>query len=201
MDLAALVDSWRPALRRPQINPDNRLLCEGVDLYLRWCAEEARPAVLDRHTVRAWVAHLLDSGAEPNTARARLMALKRFSAWLVEEDELDRRDEALLRLRATHRLADTPLAWLGGGGQSFGYNAADKALKARAQAAGIDRLPHPPDPPHRRLPLAERRRLRGRSDGRRRMGKPRHARPDRYTRLTASDRAAAEARNLNLGEW
>lgn len=293
-DLAALIDSWRLALRADR-KSDQTIdsYIRGVELFLRWCTEEGHPAVLDRHTVRAWIAHLLDSGAEPNTARARLMALKRLSAWLVDEDEidrdellgikppkidakvvprlteeqcteliktckgkdfLDRRDEALLRLlletglragealslhladldlpagtvtvrrgkggkgrtvpigaqtcraidrylrqRASHRLADTPQVWLGGGGQSFGYNAADKALKARAKTAGIDGF-------HIHLTrhtAASRWLSAGGSEGGLMAvaGWSSREMLDRYTRSTASDRAAAEARNLNLGDW
>lgn len=42
----------------------------------------------------AFVADILDSGAEPATARSRHLALRRYSAWLVEEREL--RDDPLL---------------------------------------------------------------------------------------------------------
>ena len=45
--------------------------------------------MLDRKTVAAFVADLLDAGAEPATARSRYQALRRFSAWLVEEGEAD----------------------------------------------------------------------------------------------------------------
>lgn len=61
----------------------------GARLFLEWCDENGHPAVLDRPTVRAWVKALLDGGAAPATARTRQMALKRFSAWLLEEDEID----------------------------------------------------------------------------------------------------------------
>jgi Phage integrase, N-terminal SAM-like domain len=47
---------------------------DGVRAFLRWCAEQDRPAVLDRPTVNEFVVALLDSGAEPATAR-RLRSL------------------------------------------------------------------------------------------------------------------------------
>ncbi len=39
--------------------------------------------------MQAFTAELLDAGAEPATARSRQLSLKRFSAWLTEEGELD----------------------------------------------------------------------------------------------------------------
>src|SRR5690606_36012910 len=50
------------------------------------------PAALNRRTVAAFVAHLLDSGAEASTARSRQLAVRRFSAWLAAEGEIDRDD-------------------------------------------------------------------------------------------------------------
>lgn len=289
-----MIDSWHLALRADRKSAQTiDSYIRGVRLFLRWCDEQGHPPVLDRPTVRAWVAHLLDEGAEPATARARLMALKRFSAWLVEEDELDRdeliglkppkldakvvprlteqqcadlikactgktfldrRDEALLRLlletglrageainltladidlirgvvtvhrgkggkgrtvpigaqtcraidrylrqRATHRLADAPQLWLGGGGQTFSYNAADKALKARAKAAGVEGF-------HIHLTrhtAASRWLSAGGSEGGLMAVAGWSSRDmlDRYTRSTAAERAATEARGLNLGDW
>ena len=42
-----------------------------------------------------------------------------------------------LRLRSTHRLADTPALWLGAGGKGLGYHGVEGALRARAELAGI----------------------------------------------------------------
>ena len=43
--------------------------------------------MLHRAVVAGFIADLLDQGAEPATARARQLALRRFSAWLLEEGE------------------------------------------------------------------------------------------------------------------
>jgi integrase/recombinase XerD len=45
--------------------------------------------VRDRAGVNAFTADLLEVGGEPATARARQLALRRFSAWLREEGESD----------------------------------------------------------------------------------------------------------------
>lgn len=55
-----------------------------------WCKETSQPATLDRPTVNAFITDLLDNGAEPATARSRHLSLKRFSAWLAEEEEIPR---------------------------------------------------------------------------------------------------------------
>ncbi len=43
-----------------------------------------------------------------------------------------------LRVRRSHRLADTPALWLGDRGKAFSYDALHKTLGERARAAGIE---------------------------------------------------------------
>jgi integrase/recombinase XerD len=89
LDLAALLPSWEVALKAERKSPRTvRLYLTGVRLFLTWCAATGRPAVLDKATVRDFVAGLLEDGREAATARARWGALRRFAAWLAEEDEL-----------------------------------------------------------------------------------------------------------------
>jgi hypothetical protein len=57
----------------------------GVQQFLAWCAAQDAPGVLDWATVNAFIAAVLDSGAEPATARSRQLAVRRFSAWCAEE--------------------------------------------------------------------------------------------------------------------
>ncbi|WP_197506022.1 site-specific integrase [Mycobacterium sp. 852014-52144_SCH5372336] len=61
----------------------------GARFYLKWCAANGHPAALDRRLVSAWIAEMLASGAEPATSHARLLGVRRFSAWLTDEGELD----------------------------------------------------------------------------------------------------------------
>lgn len=89
-DLSALLPSWELHLRAERKSPQTvKVYGDGVRGFLRWCAAEGRPAVLDRPTVTAFIAGLLDAGAEPATARSRHLALRRFSAWLLDEGEQD----------------------------------------------------------------------------------------------------------------
>jgi len=103
-----------------------------------------------------------------------------------------------IRLRRGHRLADTPALWLGERGKEFSYDALHKSLGYRANLAGIDGF-HP----HRlRHTAAHRWLAAGGSEGGL-MAVAGWTRPDmllRYTRAQASERAAAEARGLNLGD-
>ena len=89
-DLAALLPSWELALRAERKSPQTvKSYGDGVRRFLDWCTRTSHRPVLDRATVAAFVADLLEDGAEPATARARHLALRRFSAWLVDEDEAD----------------------------------------------------------------------------------------------------------------
>lgn len=104
-----------------------------------------------------------------------------------------------VRARRTHRLAGAGPLWLGGGGQTLGYHGLDVSLKKRARAAGIQRRFHL----HLLRSTAATRWLRvGGSEGGLMAvaGWSTRAMLDRYTRATASERAAAEARGLNLGD-
>jgi len=292
-DLADLLPSWVISLKADRKSPQTvKTYLAGVTRFLGWCAGHDIVPALDRGTVSAFVADLLDEGAEATTARIRMTALKAFSRWLAAEGELpvdelvtskgprldtkvvtpftadqlhaliaacrgselrDRRDEAIvrlmaetgaragevvamartdldltagtvtvqrgkggkgrtlpvgpqtarsidryLRLRRAHRLADTPALWLGGGGQSFTYPGLYGALRARAEAAGVDGF-HP----HRlRHTAASRWLTAGGSEGGAMavFGWKRREMLDRYVQATASERAAAEARGLNLGD-
>lgn len=117
-DLDTLLASWQLHLRAERKSPQTlKSYTDGVRLFLRWCQDTGSPAVLDRRTVSAWVAALLDGGAEASTARARQLSLKRFSAWLAEEGEIDR-DELLgvkppkLDVKVVDSLTDDQLARL-----------------------------------------------------------------------------------------
>lgn len=260
--------------------------------FLRWCETNGHSPALDRDLMKLFVAELLESGAEPATARSRQLAMRRFSAWLEEEGEIDddpllglkapkldqkvtdsltddelkalikacggkdfrdRRDEAIVRLmaetgmragelvdlevasvdlnrglvtvtrgkgfkgriapfgpqtgraldrylraRRSHRLAETPPLWLGDRGKQLSYYGLHKALKGRADAAGLTGF----HPHLLRHTAASRWLAAGGSEGGLMAvaGWSTRDMIDRYTRSTAADRAAAEARNLNLGD-
>ncbi len=98
-DLATLLPSWELSLKAERKSPQTvKAYGDGVRRFLSWCAEHQRPAVLDRRTVNAFTNGLLEAGAEPSTARSRQLAVRRFSAWLLDEGEVDA--DPLLGLKA-----------------------------------------------------------------------------------------------------
>jgi integrase/recombinase XerD len=90
-DLGALLTSWELALRAERKSPQTvKAYGDGVRRFLTFCESTGSSPVLERATVAAFVADLLEQGAEPATARSRQLALKRFSAWLADEEEIPR---------------------------------------------------------------------------------------------------------------
>jgi site-specific recombinase XerD len=103
-----------------------------------------------------------------------------------------------MRARRSHRLSGTPALWLGGNGQTFSYHGLNLAMKRRAQAAGISGFHL-----HLMRHTAATRWLRaGGSEGGLMAvaGWSTRSMVDRYTGASAAERAADEARGLNLGE-
>jgi integrase/recombinase XerD len=292
-DLAALVPSWELHLRAERKSKETlKAYLTGVRLFFAWCERTGVPAVLDRRTVNGFIADLLDNGAEAATARNRQLAVRRFSAWLADEDEIerddlvgikppkldtkivpsldedeivrlikacsgrefrDRRDEAIVRLmvetamrsdellsmtipdtdlakgsavirrgkggkgrtvpfgpktgsaidryirvRRTHRLASSPVLWLGDRGKEFGYHALRDTLKWRSEMAGLEDF-HP----HLLRHTGAARWLdAGGSEGGLMAvaGWTRRDMLDRYVKSTSERRAAEESRRLGLGD-
>jgi integrase len=86
-DLATMLDSWERALKGERKSPQTiKSYRDGVRKFLTWCDQDGHDPVLDRATVSAFLADLLDQGAEATTARVRQQALRRFSWWLHEEE-------------------------------------------------------------------------------------------------------------------
>lgn len=90
LDLAQLLLSWEVSLRAERKSPQTlKSYGDGVRAYLTWCDKTGHEPALVKSQVTAFVADLLDAGAQPSTARSRLLAVRRFSAWLLEEREID----------------------------------------------------------------------------------------------------------------
>ena len=104
-----------------------------------------------------------------------------------------------IRARRGHRLAMSSDAfWLGGGGQKFSYHGLALALRRRAKDAGINDF-------HlhmlRHTAATRWKARRGSDDGlMAQMGWSSREMIDRYAGAAAADRAAAEAKELNLGD-
>ena len=60
-----------------------------VRAYLRWAEANDLEANLSRAQVRGFIDTLLTDGAAASTARSRQLGVRRFSAWLAEEGEIE----------------------------------------------------------------------------------------------------------------
>ena len=90
MGVSELVESWELALRAERKSAATlRSYLAGVRLYLTWCADKGLPDEITKRAVQAWIADMLDAGAEAATGQARLLAVRRFANWLAEENEVD----------------------------------------------------------------------------------------------------------------
>jgi len=88
VDLGMLLPSWLLSLRSDRKSEQTvKTYHDGVRFYLAWCVEHGA-APLERSSLRGWVTALLDGGSAPATARARQLAVRRFTSWLAEEGEL-----------------------------------------------------------------------------------------------------------------
>jgi integrase/recombinase XerD len=117
-DLAALLPSWELHLRAERKSAETvKSYGDGVRRFLSWCADVGVEPALTRPILAGFVTALLDAGTEPATARSRHLALRRFSAWLVDEEELPG-DELLgsrppkLDVKVTPVLTDAQLSAL-----------------------------------------------------------------------------------------
>lgn len=91
MSLTELLDSWSLHLRAERKSPQTvKTYTDGVAGFLTWADAQGCEPTLDAPTVDAFVVSLLDSGRSASTAASRQLALRRFSAWLAEEGEIDR---------------------------------------------------------------------------------------------------------------
>lgn len=89
-DIELLLTSWELSLRAERKSPQTlKSYGDGVRTYLRWAVANDLEADLSRAQVRAFTDGLLAGGAAASTARSRQLAVRRFSAWLAEEGEIE----------------------------------------------------------------------------------------------------------------
>jgi len=85
---ADLLPSWLLSLKASNKSPKTiAVYHEGVRLFLAWCEKTGTSPELTRPVVQGFVASLFDAGRSANTARARQVEVKRFSAWCAAEGE------------------------------------------------------------------------------------------------------------------
>jgi len=85
-----MIDSWRIALSAERKSAETiRNYMRGMRYYAAWCTEHGRQLTLERRTFEAYLADLVEEGRlSASTIALRHMAVRRFSAWLADEDEI-----------------------------------------------------------------------------------------------------------------
>ena len=85
LDLSALLASWLLSLRAERKSPQTvKSTGTGFAAVPSLVRHTGVPADLSIASVSGFVAALLDGGAQPTTARARQLAVRRFTSWLAE---------------------------------------------------------------------------------------------------------------------
>jgi len=106
LDLPGLLGSWELHLRAERKSPQSvKSYTDGVRAFLRWCDAAGVDPVIGKPAVEKFTAGLLADGAAPATARSRQLGVRRFAAWLAEEDIISR--DPLLGMRPPK--LDTPV--------------------------------------------------------------------------------------------
>jgi site-specific recombinase XerD len=83
-----LLPSWQIHLRAENKTAGTvRTYTKNLGAFTAWAAANGRHPSLDRHTVKEFLGDVLERG-EATTARAYLVALKSFSRWAFEEEEI-----------------------------------------------------------------------------------------------------------------
>jgi site-specific recombinase XerD len=97
-DIQALLESWLLHLRAERKSKATvATYGDGVRTFLAWSRSTGVPPTLDRPTLDAFVADLLDAGRSAATARSRQLSVRRMSAWAADEGEID--TDRLVNLR------------------------------------------------------------------------------------------------------
>lgn len=88
-DCVELMDAWAVSLRAGNKTRETvRVYRRNVGQFLTFCEAQALEP-MKRRSLEAFLADMLDRGREGMTARGRLTAVRMFTKWLVEVEELD----------------------------------------------------------------------------------------------------------------
>ena len=88
-DLADLADYWQVSLRAARRAPATLVGYErGLAQYLAFCRSEGVDHPIQRRALDRWMAALAEKGMSGYSARSRLTAVRQFTKWLLDEDEI-----------------------------------------------------------------------------------------------------------------
>ena len=88
-NLRTLLDSWILQLRSERKSPATlKTYTKGITAFFAWCEAQGIPAELTKDNYNQFTVDSLDSGLSAATVKARQQPIRRFSAWLAEEEEI-----------------------------------------------------------------------------------------------------------------
>lgn len=83
----ALAESWVTHLEAERKSPHTiKTYTAGLSAYIAWCERQGLAVKLEPGPVEKFMAGLFEGGAEAATVLSRQRGVRRFSAWLAEED-------------------------------------------------------------------------------------------------------------------
>lgn len=89
-DLRELAEFWQVSLRAVRRAPATLMAYErGVAQYLAYCQEQSITHPIKRRALDQWMAALAEKGMSGNSARSRLTAVRQFTKWLLDEQEIE----------------------------------------------------------------------------------------------------------------
>lgn len=89
-DIATLLPSWELHLRAERKSPKTvSTYLKNLGQFLKWCEETGAEPALDRRTVTAYIASVVDTRTGA-TGRTRLVALRSLARWMLAEEEIER---------------------------------------------------------------------------------------------------------------
>ena len=87
IDLPDMLVSWTLALRAERKSPQTvKTYTDGVRAFLAYLDENDLPGAITREALRGFDIQLQEQGAKPSTVSSRHLAVRRFSAWIAEEE-------------------------------------------------------------------------------------------------------------------
>ena len=89
-EMTELLSSWVLHLRAEHKSRETvKVYTQGVRLFMEWCERADQEPALDKRRVNEWVVSQIDAGKSSATVATRQLAVRRFSAWLAEEGEIE----------------------------------------------------------------------------------------------------------------
>lgn len=89
-EMAGLLESWLLHLRAERKSPETvKSYEQGVVRFMQWCRHAGTDPILDKRHVNEFVVAQIEAGKSSATVSSRQLAVRQFSRWLLDEDEIE----------------------------------------------------------------------------------------------------------------